>query len=105
MVIISYLNAALAVSGLQVLHLLGLGFEGGAGLLGEVETPTSSPRKGSASPMKEDRRFDDEPEEGKVALWTSFVAFFLPSSLSRIESAARSIGSPIGGLRHRLAPS
>lgn len=44
MCIISHLNACLAVAGLQVLHLLEAGMQGGGGLLSDV-TPTGSPSK------------------------------------------------------------
>lgn len=44
MCIISHLNACLAVAGLQVLHLLEAGLQGGGGLLAQV-TPTGSPSK------------------------------------------------------------
>ena len=49
--IISYLNSALAVSGLQVLHLLEEGMEGESGLL----------RESTASPVKQGVRTSLSP--------------------------------------------
>ena len=62
MSVISYLNAALAVSGLQVLHLLEMQTEDGGGLLGGMGTPSGSPSKG-ASPTKV--ALMDEGEDGE----------------------------------------
>lgn len=71
MSIISYLNAALAVSGLQVLHLLEMGTEDGGGLLGGMGTPSGSPSKG-ASPSKVvpmDEGEDGESRTSSFAGW------------------------------------
>ncbi|KAL8277535.1 hypothetical protein RQP46_010090 [Phenoliferia psychrophenolica] len=48
MTVIHYLNAALAVTGLQVVHLLEEGLAGGGGLMASI-TPTGSPQKPSAN--------------------------------------------------------
>ncbi|GEM10950.1 cohesin loading factor subunit SCC2 [Rhodotorula toruloides] len=47
LVVISYLNSALAVSGLQVLHAMEMGLKGGAGLVGAANKSGAS-----GSPMK-----------------------------------------------------
>lgn len=59
MCIIHYLNAALAVTGVQVLHLLQDGLEGGGGLMAsitpsasQVSAPNGSPTKANGSPTK-----------------------------------------------------
>lgn len=82
MMIISYLNSALAVAGLQVLHLLEMGTEGGGGILGG--TPTSSPTKTSRSRSQSGSPVKRSNSVRLALLCSSRARLTLSHSLSQI---------------------